>query len=84
MKRYKARVLELYAQIHASHTPAQRHGKRRDLVDDLMELHQSDSLWQQIERLKTRRKQLLTEMFKTAETVLQEIVAKAPLAVGSH
>lgn len=42
MKRYKARVLELYAQIHASHTPAQRKGKRRDLVDDLMELHQSD------------------------------------------
>ncbi len=42
MKRYKARVLELYAQIHASHSPAQRKGKRRDLVDDLMELHQSD------------------------------------------
>ncbi len=42
MKRYKARILELYAQIHASHTPAQRKGKRRDLVDDLMELHQSD------------------------------------------
>ncbi len=36
MKRYEARVLELYAQIHASHTPAQRKGKRRDLVDDLM------------------------------------------------
>lgn len=42
MNRYRKRVLELYAQIHASHTPAQREGKRRDLVDDLMELHQSD------------------------------------------
>ncbi len=42
MKRAHARVLELYAQIHASHTPAQRAGKRRDLVDDLMELHQGD------------------------------------------
>ena len=42
MKRAKANVLELYAQIHASHTPAQREGKRRDLVDDLMDLHQSD------------------------------------------
>ena len=42
MKRYKRRVLELYALIHASHTEAQRAGKRRDLVDDLMELHQSD------------------------------------------
>ena len=42
MKRYRKRVLDLYAQIHASHTPAQREGKRRDLVDDLMELHQAD------------------------------------------
>ena len=42
MNRYRKRVLELYAQIHASHTPAQREGKRRDLVDDLMELHHSD------------------------------------------
>ena len=42
MKRAKAGVLELYAQIHATHTPAQREGKRRDLVDDLMDLHQSD------------------------------------------
>ena len=42
MRRYKKRVLELYAQIHATHTPGQRQGKRRDLVDDLMELHQSD------------------------------------------
>ena len=42
MKRNKASILNLYAQIHAAHTPAQREGKRRDLVDDLMELHQSD------------------------------------------
>lgn len=42
MKRAHARVLDLYAQIHATHTPAQREGKRRDLVDDLMELHQGD------------------------------------------
>ena len=42
MNRYRNRVLELYAQIHASHTPAQREGKRRDLVDDLMDLHHSD------------------------------------------
>ena len=42
MKRALARILELYAQIHARHTPAQRQGKRKDLVDDLMALHQSD------------------------------------------
>ena len=42
MKRYKAKVLELYAHIHATHTPGQREGKRRDLVDDLMALHQAD------------------------------------------
>ncbi|MDE0625563.1 MAG: cytochrome P450 [Bryobacterales bacterium] len=42
MRRYKKRVLALYAQIHASHTPGQREGKRRDLVDDLMDLHYAD------------------------------------------
>ena len=42
MKRYKAQLMEFYAQIHAAHTPAQRQGERRDLVDDLLELHQSD------------------------------------------
>ena len=42
MKRYKARVLELYTHIHASHTPGQRQGERRDLADDLLELHQAD------------------------------------------
>ena len=42
MKRYHSRILELYALIHATHTPAQREGKRRDLVDDLMALHHAD------------------------------------------
>ncbi|MDE2924559.1 MAG: cytochrome P450 [Acidobacteriota bacterium] len=42
MRRCKRRVLELYAMIHATHTEAQRAGKRRDLVDDLMELHHAD------------------------------------------
>lgn len=37
----------------------------------------TNALWQYIERLKTRRKQLLTEMFKSAESVLDEVVAKA-------
>ena len=37
----------------------------------------TNALWQYIERLKTRRKQLLTEMFKSAETVLERVVAKA-------
>ena len=35
------------------------------------------SLWEHIERLKTRRKQLLKEMFESAEAVLEEVVAKA-------
>jgi cytochrome P450 len=42
MKRYLAHILDLYTQIHATHTPAQRQGKRRDLADDLMDLHQAD------------------------------------------
>ena len=42
MKRYLAHILELYTQIHTTHTPAQRQGRRRDLADDLMDLHQSD------------------------------------------
>ena len=37
----------------------------------------TNALWQYIERLKTRRKQLLTEMFKSAESVLEDVVAKA-------
>ena len=42
MKRYKAKVLNLYSDIHVAHTPAQREGKRRDLVDDLLDLHHAD------------------------------------------
>ena len=34
------------------------------------------ALWQYIERLKIRRKQLLTEMFKSAESALEEVIAK--------
>ena len=37
----------------------------------------TNALWMYVERLKTRRKQLLTEMFKSAETVLEDVVAKA-------
>lgn len=42
MKRKLANILQLYAEIHSSHTAAQREGKRRDLVDDLMQLHYED------------------------------------------
>ena len=42
MRRARNRVFDLYARIHAAHTSAQRRGKRRDLVDDLMALHHSD------------------------------------------
>ena len=42
MRRAHKAVLDLYAQIHADHSPAQRENRRRDLVDDLMDLHQSD------------------------------------------
>ena len=42
MRRCHKNVLELYTQIHASRTPAQREGKPRDLADDLMDLHQAD------------------------------------------
>ena len=38
---YKA-VVATYADIHASHSPAQRENAPRDLVDDLMALHHSD------------------------------------------
>ena len=36
----------------------------------------TNSLWQLVERLRARRKQVLTEMFKSAESVLQEVIAK--------
>ena len=42
MRRAHAAVLALYAEIHAGHSPAQREGKRRDLVDDLMDVHSAD------------------------------------------
>ncbi len=42
MRRAHKAVLKLYAQIHADHSPAKRENKRRDLVDDLLDLHQSD------------------------------------------
>ena len=37
----------------------------------------TNALWLYIERLKTRRKQLLTEMFKSAESVLERVVAES-------
>ncbi len=37
----------------------------------------TNALWMYIERLKIRRKQLLTEMFKSAESVLEQVVAKS-------
>ena len=42
MRRALDAVLATYAAIHGGHSPAQREGKRRDLVDDMMELHQAD------------------------------------------
>lgn len=42
MKRKRAKIMQLYADIHSSHSAAQREGKRRDLVDDMMQLHFED------------------------------------------
>ena len=42
MLRARRNILELFAEIHSSHTEAQRAGKRRDLIDDMLEFHQSD------------------------------------------
>lgn len=36
----------------------------------------TNALWLYVERLKIRRKQLLTEMFNSAESVLEQVVAK--------
>ena len=36
----------------------------------------TNALWLYVERLKIRRKQLLTEMFNSAESVLERVVAK--------
>ncbi len=42
MKRYGRHVKSLQEAITASHTPAQRKGKPRDIADALLELHKSD------------------------------------------
>ena len=42
MKKAHAAVLEVYRQIHSTHTPGQRENMPPDLVDDLTALHQSD------------------------------------------
>ena len=42
MKRYLSDVIEVYRQIHESHTSEERAGKPRDFVDDLLTLHKSD------------------------------------------
>ena len=42
MNRRRRRLLELYATIHSTHSPALREGKRRDLVDDILDLHADD------------------------------------------
>jgi len=42
MLRARRKILELFAEIHSSHTRGQRVGKRRDLIDDMLEFHQSD------------------------------------------
>ena len=42
MKRLRKRVNELRDAITASHTPAQRRGKPRDLADAILELHKND------------------------------------------
>ena len=42
MRRAHKAVIQLYSAIYTSHSPGQREGKRRDLVDDLMDLHGAD------------------------------------------
>ena len=42
MKRYGKHVKKLQEAITASHTPAQRKGKPRDIADALLDLHKSD------------------------------------------
>ena len=42
MRRAQKTVLATFAEIHGTHSPAQRQDERRDLVDDLMDLHYSD------------------------------------------
>ena len=42
MRRAHKAVLQTYAEIFASHSPAQRQDAPRDIVDDLMDLHEGD------------------------------------------
>lgn len=42
MRRAHKAVLDTYARIHSSHSPAQREHASRDIVDDLMDLHDGD------------------------------------------
>ena len=42
MLRARKNILNMFAEIHSGHTQAQRSGKRRDLIDDMLEFHQSD------------------------------------------
>ena len=42
MLRARRNILEMFAEIHTSHTAARRAGKRRDWIDDALELHQND------------------------------------------
>ena len=42
MRKKRKKVFELLARIKAAHTPAQRKGKPRDFIDDMLSLHVSD------------------------------------------
>ena len=42
MRKKRKKVYELLGKIEAAHTPAQRKGKPRDFIDDMMSLHVSD------------------------------------------
>ena len=42
MRKKRKKVFELLARIKAAHTPAQRKGKPRDFIDDMLSLHISD------------------------------------------
>ena len=42
MKKKRKKILELFDVIQSAHTPAQRKGKPRDFIDDMMSLHVND------------------------------------------
>ena len=42
MRAYRRRIGQVFDLITSSHTPAQRQGEPRDLIDDLLSLHASD------------------------------------------